>query len=154
MYLSAKDLSASVILSTTKRWMARFCLMALPITALMTTVSVQPAKAQYNGCNGNDCVQYNLRTQATCTQVGTESSPNHPVGVAPGWYKGLNTELDNTILKGNIIAYKIKWSSGWSGWYVTGVNDIDWKFNSDRTMRRVWSYFTDHYHLYIICKQP
>ena len=138
-----------------QRWVARFCLMSFPIAALMTTTAVQPAKA-LNGCSGSDCVQHNLQTQAVCTQVGTDSSPNQPVSSALGWAKGLNTEIDQNILKGNVIAYKIQWSSGnWSNWYVTGINDLDVKFNTNTgDMRRMWSYFTDHKHLYIICKQP
>ena len=144
---------ASVVLSKTKHWMARFCLMSLPITTLMMTISLQPANAA-NGCSGSDCVHHEiLQTQATCSQVGTESSPKQPVGSALGWYKGLNTEIDQNILNGNVIAYKVRWSNGWSGWYVTGVNDLDIKFNTaNNTMRRRWSYFNDHPHLYIICK--
>ena len=151
---------ASVVLSKTKHWMARFCLMSLPITTLMMTISLQPANAQpanaVNGCSASDCVHHEiLQTQATCSQVGTESSPKQPVGSALGWGLGLNTEIDQNILKGNVIAYKVRWSNGWSGWYVTGVNDLDIKFNTaNNTMRRRWSYFGDHPHLYIICKQP
>jgi len=145
----------SLVLSSTKHWIARFCLMSLPITTLMMTISLQSANA-FNGCSGSDCVQYDLQTQATCLQVGTDTTPNQPVGSAAGWYKGLNTEIDQNILKGNVIAYKLQWSNGsWSGWYVTGVNDLDIKFNtSNSTMRRMWAYFGDHKHLYIICKQP
>lgn len=158
MTLITQRSKALELFSVTKCWVSRFCLAAIPLTTLVTTlvmtVSLQPAKAQFNGCNGSDCVQYNLQTQAICTQVGTETSPNTPVGTQQVWYKGLNTELDNTILKGNIVAYKIQWSSGWSNWYVTGVNDIDVKFNPDKTMRRMWAYFTDHKYLYILCKQP
>ena len=144
---------ASVVLSKTKHWMARFCLMSLPITTLMMTISLQPANAA-NGCSGSDCVHHEiLQTQATCSQVGTESSPKQPVSSALGWGLGLNTEIDQNILKGNVIAYKVRWSNGWSGWYVTGVNDLDIKFNTaNNTMRRRWSYFNDHPHLYIICK--
>jgi hypothetical protein len=137
--------------SQSKTWLARLSLLALPIATALATIPTQPANAQ--ACSGPDCVIYNLTTQASCTQVGTETSPVNAVGITPGWYLGLNTEIDSQILKGNIIAYKIRWSSGWSGWYVTGVNDLDVKFNmSSNTMRRMWSYFTDHKHLYIICK--
>lgn len=156
---------ASVVLSKTKHWMARFCLMSLPITTLMMTISLQPANAA-NGCSGSDCVHHEiLQTQATCSQVGTESSPKQPVSSALGWGLGLNTEIDQNILQGNVIAYKVRWhtpsansnmpNGNWSGWYVTGVNDLDIKFNTaNNTMRRMWSYFGDHPHLYIICKQP
>ena len=148
---------ASVVLSKTKHWMARFCLMSLPITTLLMTISLQPANAQPNGCGASDCVHHEiLQTHATCSQVGTESSPKQPVSSALGWALGLNTEIDQNILKGNVIAYKVQWFNGsWSGWYVTGVNDLDVKFNTgNNTMRRVWAYFTNHKHLYIICKQP
>ncbi|HEY9800211.1 MAG TPA: hypothetical protein V6D25_07620 [Leptolyngbyaceae cyanobacterium] len=155
MSVTENHLSVSKLSSTTKRWISHFCLLTLPITTALATVSIQPAKAQFNGCMGSDCVQYDLSTQAKCLQVGTETSPNAPVGTTPGWYLGLNTEIDQKILKGDVIAYKIRWSSGWSGWYVTGVNDLDAKFNTgNKTMRRIWSYFTDHQHLYIICYQP
>ena len=159
---------ASVVLSKTKHWMARFCLMSLPITTLMMTISLQPANAQpanaVNGCSASDCVHHEiLQTQATCSQVGTESSPKQPVSSALGWGLGLNTEIDQNILQGNVIAYKVRWhtpsansnmpNGNWSGWYVTGVNDLDIKFNTaNNTMRRRWSYFNDHPHLYIICK--
>ena len=64
--------------------------------------------------------------------------------------------MDNKILQGDVVAYKIQWFGGsWSGWYVTGVNDIDWKYNTiENDMRRMWSYFNDHNHQYIICREP
>ena len=87
-----------------------------------------------------------------CTQVGTESQPNPPVGTEPGWYLGLDTNIDQRILGGKIQAYKIQWFNGtWSPWYTPGVNDLDWKINYNGTQRRVWSYFTDHNHIYKIC---
>lgn len=107
-----------------------------------------------NGCPGRDCIHHELRTQAVCRLQGSDKSPLQPTGRTPGWYKGLNTEIDNKILGGNIVAYKIRWFNGsWSHWYVTGVNDIDHKFNTNSNdMRRLWSYFTDHQHQYILCK--
>ncbi len=68
----------------------------------------------------------------------------------------------------DIIKYRIKWfSGGWSEWFTTGVDDIDWKDNCgdkyylggrnwdssrpDECSRRVWSYFTDHVHEYYQC---
>jgi hypothetical protein len=147
------------IFSEATRRIAQFCLLALPITT-MTAFPIQPsfAESNPNGCSdgAGDCVKYDLRTQAVCTQVGTESSPNSATGTSAGWYLGLNTEQDNKVLGGDVVAYKIRWSSGsWTNWYVTGVNDIDIKYNpSNNTMRRMWSYFTDHQHMYIICKEP
>jgi hypothetical protein len=139
-----------------KRRLNYLSLILLPIISVTAIGVVKPLNAApFNNCNGSDCVQHNLQTQAVCVQVGTEAAPNAPVGAGPGWAKGLNTEIDQNILKGNVVAYKIQWSSGWSGWFVTGVNDLDIKFNTDSgNMRRMWSYFTDHRHLYIICKQP
>jgi hypothetical protein len=145
--------------SPVTRRIAQFCLLTLPITT-MTAFVAQPSFADPNpnGCGdgAGDCVKYDLRTQAQCVQVGTQAAPNAPAGNTPGWYLGLNSELDSKNLKGKIIAYQIKWSNGaWTGWYVPGVNDIDIKYNrNNNTMRRMWSYFTDHPHLYIICKQP
>lgn len=65
------------------------------------------------------------------------------------WEKlGLDTSLHS-----DIVAYKIQWFSGaWSDWYLTGINDLYWKTNLDGSERRVWSYFTDHNHIYIQCK--
>ena len=57
-----------------------------------------------------------------------------------------------TLKHKNIVAYKIQWFSGaWSDWFITGDNDVDWKHNLDGSKRRVWSYFTDHNHIYIQC---
>lgn len=104
-----------------------------------------PAQAQ---CSGPDCIAQSLSSQARCTQ-----EQHGAVGNSVGWLNGLNTNVDQRILGGDVVAYQIEWSSGWSGWYVTGVNDIDWKFNpGSNQMRRVWSYFGDHNHRYIICR--
>lgn len=88
-----------------------------------------------------------ISTQAKCTLE--KSGERNDIR----WTQGLNTEIDHTLLKGDVIAYKIRWFNGsWSDWYVTGVNDIDWKTYGN-VMRRVWSYFDDHEHQYIICKE-
>ena len=87
----------------------------------------------------------------------TEAARMIVVGMQ-GWV----TNVDQTILSGEIVAYKIQWFNGrWSGWYVPGVNDIDRKYDIGaltcsvplraRSLRRVWSYFYDHTHMYIIC---
>jgi hypothetical protein len=101
-----------------------------------------------NGCTGSDCVVHDLSTQAACTEV-TEGPTQDG-----RWGAGLNTNIDQTIEGGDVVAYQILWGNGsWSGWYVTGVNDIDYKFNpGNGTMRRIWSYFYDHTHKYLICK--
>ena len=159
MNLLKSRLSFGMSSSVTRR-IAQFCLLTLPITT-MTAFVAQPSFADTNpnGCGdaAGDCVKYDLRSQSVCTQVGTQAAPNAPTGKAPGWGLGLNSELDGKNLKGNIVAYQIKWSSGaWTGWYVKGVNDIDIKYNrtTNNSMRRMWSYFTDHQYIYIICKQP
>lgn len=123
----------------------KFLTLLIPFTYILSALA-------FPNSNYDDSLGYDLGTQAKCVQVGTESDPNPPAGYSGGWSLGLNTELDSINLKGKIIAYKIQWFDGsWSGWYVPGKNDIDWKVNGDSTMRRVWSYFTDHNYLYIIC---
>ena len=107
--------------------------------------------------NGSDLVMYK-RNQSKCKEVyksrGTRDCR---------WHAGLWRYPDREILRGEIVAYKIKWSNArWSGWYVPGVNDADSKFNvrskycrnypvHSKTLRRMWSYFYDHTHKYIIC---
>lgn len=76
---------------------------------------------------------------------------------------GLNTSAHPEITK-----YRIRWFMGrWSEWFITGINDTDWKDNCgdkyflggrtwdpnrpDNCSRRVWSYFTDHTHEYELC---
>ena len=111
-------------------------------------------------CCTSDQVIYDISTQQTCVEV-TEEAPTYNCR----WVSGLNLNVDEVILKGGIIAYQIQWFNGaWSGWYVTGLNDLDWKFNTHATscsiaavsngMRRAWSYFYDHTHRYILCKDP
>ncbi|XP_071086098.1 uncharacterized protein [Haliotis cracherodii] len=106
----------------------------------------------------NDRVRYNINTQAKCTEVTRRATRNCI------WPAGLNPFADQIAEKGRIMAYKIQWFNGhWSGWYVPGYNDIDGKFNPyprrctalpylRNTMRRMWSYFYDHTHKFIICK--
>jgi len=60
---------------------------------------------------------------------------------------GLNTASHPEIKK-----YRIRWFDGsWSPWYTPGQDDVDWKTNGDGSTRRVWSYFDDHYHKYVVC---
>ncbi len=119
-------------------------------TTLFSTGFFFSAFAQAAGnCNGSDCIAYNINTQDTCKAV--KERPTYD----SRWAAGLSQDVDNTIKKGNIIAYKIQWFNGrWSGWYVPGVNDIDWKFNrGSNNLRRSWAYFYDHNHYYIICSK-
>ena len=109
----------------------------------------QSPAAHPAACVGPDCLTQSLDTQPVCQEV-TEAA----VGTGPGWYLGLSTNHDMRVLGGTVIAYQIQWSNGaWSGWYAKGVNDIDYKFNPDtNTARRMWAYFTDHPHRYIVCR--
>ena len=103
--------------------------------------------AGYNGCTGTDCIVYDLSTAGPCSE-----STSAALG-APKFSVGLRRDLDITYLKCRVIAYKIQWFSGaWSGWYVPGYNDVDYKFNTGvNTLRRMWSYFDDHTFKYICC---
>jgi hypothetical protein len=122
------------------------------------TLGTSPVAA--NNCPGSDCVHHEISiTQDVCTQEQHSRTNNHL------WHQGLSLQVDNQILGGDIAAFKLQWFNGsWSGWFVPGVNDIDIKFNTHtytsggvpiqaNTMRRWWSYFYDHTHLYIICRK-
>ena len=96
-----------------------------------------------------DLVVHDISTQDVCVEV--VSPPQEDAR----WYQGLSSQIDQEILQGKIIAYQIRWFNGnWSSWFVPGINDIDHKCNSSNNMRRIWSYFSDHEHKYIICKKP
>lgn len=115
-----------------------------------TPETTQSLVAYFNNCSGADCVEYDLSSQDSCTEVSNEAATNDV-----RWYKGLSLEVDQAAKGGNIVAYKIQWGNGTSsGWYIPGVNDIDWKYNTDTgKLRRVWTYFYSHTHSYIICKK-
>lgn len=119
----------------------------LSAAALGLVAAVEAPAAAYNGCSGSDCIVYDLSTQDTCTEV-TESA-----SYDARWGRGLSLGVDQTIKGGRIVAYKIQWSGGsWSAWFVPGVNDIDYKYNpGPNTLRRMWSYFYDHNHSYVLC---
>jgi hypothetical protein len=110
---------------------------------------VDSASLAVNNCDSSDCVKYDLSTQDICTEES--SGPTSDIR----WTEGLSTEVDQTILGGNVVAFKLQWFNGnWSNWYVVGANDIDIKYKTqNNTMRRRWSYFYDHTHKYIICKR-
>ena len=111
----------------------------------------------FSVCFGQgDLVIYKLN-QATCTQY--QVGPTYDCR----WPANLNGAIDYQVLKGKIVAYKIQWSNGaWTDWFVPGYNDVDYKFNpaamscsvpyEANSMRRMWSYFYDHTHLYIHCQ--
>lgn len=121
------------------------------IAFLMTTWALPHVTAV---CS--DCINHDITSQPNCREVQRSRTRDCR------WHAGLSTNVDQTILSGEIVAYKIQWFSGrWSGWYVPGMNDIDHKYNTGaricsvpvraRSLRRVWSYFYDHTHKYIIC---
>ena len=106
------------------------------------------------------CVVYgqqtlvDVSTQAVCTESGIQN-PSYENRWAQA---GLDTNVDIALKCGDIVAYKLEWfpvgSGKWSDWYVVGVNDIDSKTDgSNLTVKRMWSYFADHRHTYITCKQ-
>ena len=107
--------------------------------------------------SASDKVTYSLTSQQSCVEVTRRATRDCR------WAAGLNNNVDQLVLNGDVIAYQM-FNGRWSGWYVTGVNDIDWKFNvAGRTcsvayqansMHRFWSYFYDHTHKYILCRDP
>ena len=101
-----------------------------------------------NGCNDPYCIVYDLSSELVCVQI--TSAPTRL-----DW-GSLASNLDIIYLKRKVYAYQIQWSGGnWSGWYIPGVNDIDWKFSSasgkPNGLRKVWAYFSDHTFKYIAC---
>lgn len=97
----------------------------------------------------------NLATQQTCLQTGTKPPNNNATWNNVATF--LDRSLDRKVYKRDIVAYKIKWSTGWSGWFVKGVNDLDrltqpsGALSSDVDARLMWIYFWDHEHMYIYC---
>ncbi|KAL3853347.1 hypothetical protein ACJMK2_016912 [Sinanodonta woodiana] len=131
------------------------------LIAIVIILNTTPVKAQ-GSCLSSDCVTYDISTEATCTEESFVT-PTYDCR----WGAGLDLNVDQVILSGRIVAYKIEWTSGrWSDWYVPGLNDIDSKYNPfnlfpscrvrivENGMRRIWSYFYDHNHMFIICKNP
>ncbi len=106
---------------------------------------------------------YGVHCQQTLVDVSTqafcsESAIQNPSGENRWAQAGLDTNVDIALKCGDIIAFKLEWfpvgSGKWSDWYVVGVNDIDSKTDgSALTVKRMWSYFADHRHIYIACKQ-
>ncbi|CAF1552407.1 unnamed protein product [Didymodactylos carnosus] len=106
----------------------------------------QPGNCAQQGSGNLGC--FDITAQSVCTTVTNEA----PLGDQRWWLAGLDLNIDFVIKCGEIAAYQVKWSTGWSDWYVPGVNDMDQKVNTNNGLRRMWSYFDDHYHTYIICK--
>lgn len=95
-----------------------------------------------------DYISHEISSQDSCLEIVSLPQRDHR------WYQGLSLQIDQEIIGGKIIAYQIRWFNGnWSTWFVPGINDIDQKYNpANNTMRRMWSYFYDHEHRYILCK--
>lgn len=100
----------------------------------------------------------NTATQQQCSSIGTETSPLPPNNDNAWRNGGLNRSHDRQVYGVDIIAYKIKWSSGWSDWFVKGVNDLYHFTTSSSTSpggqdaRLAWIYFYDHEFIAIYCK--
>ena len=119
-------------------------------------VSANALFTGFQPCSGRDCMKHRADF-AGCTEVS--SKPTRDCR----WYANFNRRVDEMILKGTIVAYKIQWFSGaWSDWFVPGQNDIDQKYNLSvrkcavpiyrNSIRHRWANFYDHTHKYIICK--
>lgn len=64
------------------------------------------------------------------------------------WVNSLDINIDKTIDKKKIVAYKLTWSSGTkSGWFIPGYSDIYQK--PGEPQKRWWACFNDHSHEYI-----
>ena len=106
----------------------------------------ESAENTYNGCSGSDCIIYDISTQDVCT--AKTAGPTYNLG----WVKGLSVQDVIPLAGGTVHAYRLQWFSGaWTNWFVVGVNDIDYKKNADQTMRRMWAYFYDNTHEFILC---
>ena len=81
------------------------------ISALFLSYLVASTMAAI-ACTGSDCIIYDISTQSSCTEVTNEAPTNDC-----RWYAGLQSNVDQIVKGGRIIAYKIQWSTGWSGWY-------------------------------------
>ena len=124
---------------------------------LLTLIVVITAESSWDPCGEPDCVQH-VSDFAYCSKMTLPRSNDCR------WSANLNRRLDEIILGGKIYAYMIQWHNGsWSGMYVPGYNDIDWKFNllddndcaipaKANSLRRMWSRFADHTHRYIFCQ--
>jgi hypothetical protein len=92
-------------------------------------------------------IQNTAATQTFCYESTNSPDTNPLWGQA-----GLDMNIDWVIRCRDIIAYKILWSNAgdWSDWYVTGVNDV--LPASGANQKRMWSLFTNHYHIAINCR--
>jgi hypothetical protein len=129
-----------------------------PIVPPVVVQPVQPVQpvpvvVPTQQCPTGDCVPLAITTQDRCQMFDRQATGD------ARWHQGLSTSIDSELFveqqqRGwDVSAYRIRWSNGaWSEWYVPGVNDIDHKYNpGPNTMRRMWSYFTDHEHQALAC---
>lgn len=64
------------------------------------------------------------------------------------WVNNLSINIDLSIDRKKIVAYKVTWSAGSkSGWFVPGYSDIYQK--EGEPARRWWACFNDHSHEYL-----
>ncbi|CAK0750782.1 conserved exported hypothetical protein [Gammaproteobacteria bacterium] len=98
----------------------------------------------------------NAATQEICKMTGT-LPPDARWNT--GGVETLNRRLDQTLIRKDIIAYQIQWSTGWSVWYVKGVNDLvnvaytnELPAPGGENARLFWIYFSDHNHRYLSCQ--
>ncbi len=120
------------------------------ITAILVAATLQyGSPLNLTGTTSPGQCRANIDPSA-CKEVANEA----PL-TGQGWDKSYNINYDWQKKKGRIIAYKLRWFNGnWSEWFVPGVTDLDWKFSvvgGKKQVRRMWSYFNDHVHTYIIC---
>ncbi|ESO09610.1 hypothetical protein HELRODRAFT_168622 [Helobdella robusta] len=131
------------------------------ICCLWMAPSVQACKKCSVDCTLPECMPYDISQQSVCTEVTHEL----PVPSQCQWgANGLYRHTDFQLLKGRIIAYKLQWfNQKWSSWFVPEYNDLDCKRNMlgqscagkpvcPDSLRKMWAYFCDHNHTYIICK--
>lgn len=101
----------------------------------------------------------NANTQQNCAQLGSDSAPLAPNSAWIPAMNSLSRNMDRQITGRDVVAYKVRWGSGaWSGWIVTGVNDLhnlaadtNGYPNGNITAHLVWRHFPTHYHQYIYC---
>jgi hypothetical protein len=92
------------------------------------------------------------KQNSASTQTFCYESVNSPDQNSLWSQAGLDMNIDWVIRCRDIIAYKILWSNAgdWSDWFVTGVNDL-LPVNGNN-QKRMWSLFSQHYHITINCR--
>ncbi len=123
--------------------------------AILITVVLVSSTLQYGSPIDLTGVTAPGQCRANIDPNACQQIDNEPPLVGQGWELSYNINLDWQKKKGRIIAYKIRWFNGnFSEWFVPGITDLDWKYSvvgGQKQVRRMWSYFVDHVHSYIIC---